>query len=80
VKPRNIVGGCCGSEEDGCECGYAASLGYAVWQIDKLERVVALDVRSDDVKTLVLEQNMPGNRSPQAYAQTMMLAPQRPRE
>jgi len=35
-----------------------------VWQIDKLERVVALDVRSDDLETLVLDENLPGSRSP----------------
>ncbi len=60
-----------------CDCGYDPELGYAVWQIDKLERVVALDVRSDDLKTLVLDENIPGRRSPQAYAQSMILAPQR---
>ncbi|MDP9629081.1 UNVERIFIED_ORG: hypothetical protein J2W85_001142 [Ensifer adhaerens] len=70
-----IEGGDCG-----CDCGYVPELGYAVWQIDKLERVVALDVRSDDLKTLVLDENMPGNRSPLAYAQTMALAPQRQRD
>ncbi|MCA1407965.1 hypothetical protein I6F26_11595 [Ensifer sp. IC3342] len=74
-EPRKILGGDCG-----CDCGYVPELGYAVWQIDKLERVVALDVRSDDVKTLVLDENMPGNRSPMAYAQTMALAPQRHRD
>ncbi|WP_159949571.1 hypothetical protein [Rhizobium sp. 18065] len=70
-----IKGGDCG-----CDCGYVPELGYVVWQIDKLERVVALDVRSDDLKTLVLDENMPGNRSPLAYAQTMALAPQRHRD
>ncbi|ATU95867.1 hypothetical protein BLM14_29490 (plasmid) [Phyllobacterium zundukense] len=72
---RNIVPGDCGGD-----CGYDPKLGYAVWQIDKLERVIALNVRSDDVKTLVLDENMPGSRSPQAYAQSMMLAPQRPHD
>jgi hypothetical protein len=74
-QPREIVDGDCG-----CDCGYVPELGYAVWQIDKLERVIALDVRSDDVKTLVLDENMPGSRSPMAYAQTMALAPQRHRD
>ncbi|ASQ03560.1 hypothetical protein HR059_10155 [Sinorhizobium meliloti WSM1022] len=74
-EPRKILGGDCG-----CDCGYVPELGYAVWQIDKLERVIALDVRSDDVKTLVLDENMPGSRSPMAYAQTMALAPQRHRD
>jgi hypothetical protein len=74
-EPRAILDGECG-----CDCGYVPELGYAVWQVDKLERVIALDVRSDDVKTLILDENTPGNRSPMAYAQTMALAPQRHRD
>lgn len=73
--PRNIVGDDCG-----CDCGYSPALGYAVWQMDKRQRVVALDVRSDDLKTIVLDENLPGNRSPQAYGQSMSLAPMRARE
>jgi len=73
--PRNIV------EEDGvCDCGYLPALGYAVWQMDKRQRVVALDIRSDDLKTIVLDENLPGNRSPQAYGQSMSLAPMRARD
>ncbi|MDP9810698.1 hypothetical protein J2W42_003561 [Rhizobium tibeticum] len=72
---RRIVGDKCG-----CDCGYSADLGYAVWQVDQLDRVVALDIRSGDVKTLILDENMPGNRSPQAYSQSLSMAPVRPRE
>jgi hypothetical protein len=68
------------SDNCGCDCGYSTALGYSVWQTDKLARVIALDVRSDDLKTLVLDENMPGNRSPLAYSQTLALAPQRSHE
>ena len=61
-----------------CDCGYGPGLGYAVWQIDKLEDVIVIDIRIDDVKTLILDANLPGNRSPLAYSQTMRLAPSRP--
>lgn len=71
-QPKPILGGDCG-----CDCGYVTELGYAVWSLDKLTRVIALDVRSDDLKTLVLDENMPGSRSPLAYSQTLALAPQR---
>lgn len=71
VEPCELVMG---------DCGYDPELGYAVWRIDKLERVVALDVRTDSLKTLLLDENMPGNRSPLAYAQAMTLAPHRGRE
>jgi hypothetical protein len=75
VLPEDIIGGSCG-----CDCGYVPELGYVVWSIDKLQRVIALDIRSDDLKTLVLDENMPGNRSPLAYSQTLALAPQRSHE
>lgn len=64
----------------GCDCGFDPAFGYAVWSIDKLERAISLDIRADDLKTLVLDENLPGNRSPLAYAQTMALAPQRQRD
>jgi hypothetical protein len=73
--PQMIPDGDCG-----CDCGYSSNLGYALWRIDKLKRVTTLEVRSDDVKTLVLDENIPGNRSPLAYSQTMRLAPNRSRD
>ncbi|MBD9488030.1 hypothetical protein GFB56_05585 [Ensifer sp. T173] len=74
-RPSKIAKGDCG-----CDCGFDSAFGYAVWSIDKLDRAISLDVRAGDLKTLVLDENMPGNRSPLAYAQTMALAPQRQRD
>ncbi|KQW67218.1 hypothetical protein [Ensifer sp. Root127] len=74
-RPSKITKGDCG-----CDCGFDSAFGYAVWSIDKLDRAISLDVRAGDLKTLVLDENMPGNRSPLAYAQTMALAPQRQRD
>jgi hypothetical protein len=67
-------------DDCGCDCGYSPALGYLVWQLDKRQSVVSLDIRTDDLKTLVLDENMPGNRSPQAYSHSMSLAPMRARE
>ncbi|WP_457584983.1 hypothetical protein [Ensifer canadensis] len=74
-RPSKIAKGDCG-----CDCGFDPKFGYAVWSIDKLDRAISLDIRADDLKTLVLDENLPGNRSPLAYAQTMALAPQRLRD
>ncbi|WP_065375980.1 hypothetical protein [Ensifer adhaerens] len=74
-RPTAIAKGDCG-----CDCGFDPAFGYAVWSIDKLERAISLDIRADNLKTLVLDENLPGNRSPLAYAQTMALAPQRQRD
>ena len=59
------------------DCGYDPDLGYMVWITDKLDKAVVLDVRIDDLKTLVLDANTPGSRSPLAYAQAQALSPQR---
>ena len=67
-------------DDCGCDCGYSPALGYLVWQLDKRQSVVTLDVKTDDLKTLVLDENMPGNRTPQAYSHSMSLAPMRARE
>ncbi|TCS01606.1 hypothetical protein EV281_106351 [Rhizobium sp. BK418] len=79
-KPRIMYLPVEAEEIQGDDCGYSSALGYSVWSLDKLERVIALDVRSDDIKTLILDENLPGNRSPLAYAQTQSLAPQRLRD
>ncbi|WP_028749104.1 hypothetical protein [Rhizobium mesoamericanum] len=67
-------------DDCGCDCGFSPALGYLVWQLDKRQSAVALDVRTDDLRTLVLDENMPGNRSPQAYSQSLSMAPMRARE
>ena len=59
------------------DCGYDPLLGYLVWVTDKLDQAVVLDVRIDDLQTLVLDANTPGSRSPLAYAQAQALSPQR---
>jgi len=75
--PKKLKGG-----DDCCcyECGFIPELGFHVWSVDRLSWGVALDVYTDDIKTLVLDQNTPANRSPLAYAQTQSLAPQRSRD
>jgi len=75
--PHQLKSGDCECD-CGYDCGYGPGLGYAVWQVDKLEDVIVIDIRIDDVKTLILDANLPGNRSPLAYSQTMRLAPSRP--
>ncbi|KWV56973.1 hypothetical protein AS026_32715 [Rhizobium altiplani] len=67
-------------DDCGCDCGYSPALGYHVWQLDKRQSAVTLDVRTDDLQALVLDENMPGSRSPQAYSHSMSLAPMRARE
>ena len=74
-EPTEIKGGDCG-----CDCGYVPELGYVVWAIDKLERVLGLDVRSESLKTLILDENLPGNRSPLTYSQSYALSTQRSRD
>jgi hypothetical protein len=56
------------------DCGYKADLGYVVWTIDKKIQCVTIDMQSDEIQKLILDQNVPGKRSPMVYAQSMRLA------
>ena len=67
-------------DDCGWDCGYSPALGYLVWQLDERQSANALDIRTDDLRTLALDENMPGNRSPQAYSQSLSMAPMRARD
>jgi hypothetical protein len=48
--------------------------GYRVWVVDKLNQCVEIEVNQGFVEQLVLEANLPGKRSPNAYRAAMALA------
>lgn len=52
-------------------CGYSAKAGYACYQLRSTDHFSFLDLSSGDVKEKILDENMPGKRSPLAYAQAM---------
>ncbi|MCA1370462.1 hypothetical protein I6F15_24220 [Bradyrhizobium sp. BRP14] len=54
-------------------CGYENS-GYFMWQITKKTQMMELSTSADLAEELVLNANLPGNRSPNTYGNSMALA------
>ncbi|WP_085028366.1 hypothetical protein [Ensifer aridi] len=54
-------------------CGYDNS-GYVMWQITKKTQMLELSTSADLAEELVLNANLPGNRSPNTYGNSMALA------
>jgi hypothetical protein len=48
--------------------------GYRVWIVDKLDQCVEFEMNQGFIEQLVLDANLPGKRSPNAYVGKMMLA------
>lgn len=58
------------------DCGYdlKQAHGYKVWIVDKLDQCVDIDVSQGYIEQMVLEANLPGQRSPTMYAAKARLA------
>jgi hypothetical protein len=54
-------------------CGYDGT-GYMMWRIDAKRPMMELKTSVDLAEMLVLEANMPGNRAPNTYGNSMQLA------
>lgn len=50
------------------DCGYKEKKDYRVWIVDKLDQCLELEMNQGFVEQIVLEANLPGKRSPTAYA------------
>lgn len=59
--------------KDAKGCGYDDT-GYKMWRIDSKRRLMELDTKVDLAEVLVLEANLPGNRTPNTYGNSMQLA------
>ncbi|WP_394891240.1 hypothetical protein ACG873_08020 [Mesorhizobium sp. AaZ16] len=55
-------------------CGYEEGSGYKMWRIDAKFGLMELNTSVDLAETLVLEANLPGNRAPNTYGNSMQLA------
>ncbi|ANP90387.1 hypothetical protein [Rhizobium leguminosarum] len=60
--PRNAVG-----------CGFD-DLGYKMWSIRASDALLEILISYGDAKTLILDANLPGKRSPNSYAITLRMA------
>ncbi|MFS8146358.1 hypothetical protein ATY78_04945 [Rhizobium sp. R635] len=55
-------------------CGFDKALGYKMWRISSAEQILEISTALGDAKTLILDSQLPGKRSPNSYAITLRMA------
>lgn len=59
------------------ECGFTSAAGYQCYEFVSSDEFAFLQMSSGSVKSMILDENLPGRRSPAVYAQTMSQSPTR---
>ncbi|PCK80912.1 hypothetical protein [Rhizobium sophoriradicis] len=59
--------------EDAKGCGFDG-LGYKMWRITASEQILEISTAFGDARTLILDSQLPGKRSPSSYAITLRMA------
>jgi hypothetical protein len=72
VLPQEIPAGDCGYDQKGTDAD--GNSAYKVWVVDKLDECVDIDVSQGYIEQMVLDANLPGQRSPTMYAAKARLA------
>ncbi|ESZ22038.1 hypothetical protein [Mesorhizobium sp. L48C026A00] len=72
-KPKLLVFRPGVEEPNAKGCGFE-NLGYKMWQITKKTPIMELAASKDFAEEIVLNANLPGNRSPNTYGNNMALA------
>jgi hypothetical protein len=70
ARPEPAVGGGFESSAGG---GGAGAPAYQMWRIRSSEELLEITMNYGDVKSLILDANLPGRRSPSSYAITMSM-------
>lgn len=52
--------------------GALREMGYSMWRVTTSDNVVEMTVSADTFQKLILDQNLPGRRSPNTYASNMI--------
>ncbi|MBX4868202.1 hypothetical protein HJA85_14715 [Rhizobium bangladeshense] len=55
-------------------CGFDRIPGYQMWRIGSAEQILEISTALGDAKTLILDSQLPGKRSPSSYAITLRMA------
>ncbi|MEB3044194.1 hypothetical protein [Rhizobium mulingense] len=55
-------------------CGFDQVPGYQMWRIGSAEQILEISTNLGDAKTLILDSQLPGKRSPSSYAITLRMA------
>lgn len=65
------------ADEEFTECCFSTDEGYERYLLKSANEMSCLELSSGTVKEMILDENLPGRRSPQAYAQAMQQSPGR---
>ncbi|TLX06672.1 MULTISPECIES: hypothetical protein [Rhizobium] len=60
--------------EEAKGCGFDKDLGYKMWRITASEQILEISTAFGDARTLILDSQLPGKRSPSSYAITLRMA------
>jgi hypothetical protein len=55
-------------------CGFDTCLGYKMWRITASEQILEVSTAFSDARSLILDSQLPGKRSPSSYAITLRMA------
>jgi hypothetical protein len=72
-KPRLMIFKYSGLETDADGCGFQGPV-YRMWRIGSKTSLLEVTTNFDLAESLILEGNLPGNRAPNTYGNSMQLA------
>ncbi|AJC81766.1 hypothetical protein IE4803_PA00122 (plasmid) [Rhizobium etli bv. phaseoli str. IE4803] len=55
-------------------CGFEANMGYKMWRLTASSQLLEISTNFADARALILDAQLPGKRSPNAYAITLRTA------
>lgn len=60
--------------EPAAGCGFDAAMGYKMWRLTASSQILEISTAFGDARTLILDAQLPGKRSPSSYAITLRMA------
>ncbi|MFL5018688.1 MAG: hypothetical protein ACJ8EW_21320 [Rhizobium sp.] len=60
--------------EPAAGCGFDPALGYKMWRLTASSQILEISTAFGDARTLILDAQLPGKRSPSSYAITLRMA------
>jgi hypothetical protein len=72
-KPKLLIFEPTSKETAAIGCGFDG-LGYVMWGVTKKTSIMELAISTDFAEEIILNANLPGNRSPNTYGNSFMLA------
>lgn len=60
--------------EPAAGCGFDPALGYKMWRLTASTQILEISTAFGDARTLILDAQLPGKRSPSSYAITLRMA------